>query len=98
MLDKFITYFVKRHLLTNLIFLTGFLLEVFFLGNILKKKKCLMLRLTASVSLLITQARTAEEVEHFVTRPLEEEVSGLDGVYQVTSTASQGSTTVFCRN
>ncbi len=37
---------------------------------------------------------TAEEVEHFVTKELEDAVGGIDGVYRITSTASQGSTSV----
>jgi multidrug efflux pump subunit AcrB len=38
---------------------------------------------------------TAEEVEHFVTRPIEDEVRGIDGVYRIFSTSSQGSTVVI---
>ncbi|MGB5396205.1 MAG: efflux RND transporter permease subunit, partial [Gammaproteobacteria bacterium] len=37
---------------------------------------------------------TAEEVEHFVTRELEEELKGVDGVYRLTSSVSRGSTTI----
>lgn len=37
---------------------------------------------------------TAEEVEHFVTRELEQELKSVDGVYRISSSVNRGSTTV----
>ena len=37
---------------------------------------------------------TAEEVEHFLTKPLEDQIKGLDGVYRVSSTSSDGGTSI----
>lgn len=35
-----------------------------------------------------------EEVEHFVTRPIEDELRGVDGIYQITSNSSVGASTI----
>ncbi len=93
MLEKFISYFVKRHLLTNLVFFTVFISGIFVWQNIKKEEMPDVTFDRVRISVNYPGA-TAEEVEHFVTRPLEEEVVGLDGVYRVISSASQGSTTV----
>jgi len=94
MLRKFIEYFVDRHLLINLIFI------MVLVGGLISWQKIKKeelpdvtfdrVRISASYP-----GATAEEVEHFVTKELEEAVRGIDGVYRVTSTASQGSTSLM---
>ncbi|MCF7888363.1 MAG: efflux RND transporter permease subunit [Candidatus Omnitrophica bacterium] len=93
MLKKIISYFVDRHLLTNLIFI------IVIAGGIIgwqqiKKEEMPdvtfdFVRISANYP-----GATAEEVEHFVTKEIEEAVEGLDGVYRVTSSAAQGRTSV----
>ena len=92
-LKKTISYFINRHLLTNII------VASVFIGGILSwtliKKEEMPdvtfdhVRISASYP-----GATASEVEHFITKPIEEQVSGLDGVYRVTSTSGDGSSSV----
>ncbi|MBN2407617.1 MAG: efflux RND transporter permease subunit [Elusimicrobia bacterium] len=88
-LSRFISYFVNRHLLTNLIFAVVFIGGFFAWNNTSKEEMPDIefdhARITASYP-----GATAEEVEHFVTRPLEDQIKGIDGVYRVTSTSSDG--------
>lgn len=93
MLRALIAYFVDRHLLTNLIFL-AVLIGGFVSWQNIKKEELPdvtfdRIRISANYP-----GATAQEVEHFVTKEIEEAVKGLDGVYRVTSTASQGSTSI----
>lgn len=89
MLEKIIAFFAKRHILTNfivlLVFLAGFVawqkigkeeLPDFTLG---------FLRITT-----VYPGAAPEDVERLVTRPLEEEIKGYDGIYSVNSTSSVG--------
>ncbi|MCD6311367.1 MAG: efflux RND transporter permease subunit, partial [Elusimicrobia bacterium] len=93
LLEKIIAYFVKRHLLTNLIFGVVFIGGIFAWNNTSKEEMP-----NVTFDFVRIRARypgaTAEEVEHFVTKPIEEQVRGLDGVYRVTSTSSDGSSNV----
>ncbi len=93
MLKALITYFVDRHLLTNMIFLAIFIGGIVSWQNIKKEELPDVTFDRIRISAAYPGA-TAEEVEHFVTKEIEEAVEGLDGVYRVTSTASQGSTSV----
>jgi multidrug efflux pump subunit AcrB len=92
-LEKIIAYFVNRHLLTNLMFLFVFLAGIFAYQNIKKEEMPDVafdfLRISAAYP-----GASAEQVEHFVTKPLEEQVRGLDGVHRVTATSSEGSARV----
>lgn len=89
MLEKIISYFIKRHLLTNLVFVVIFIGGIFAWNNTSKEElpdiEFDHVHITASYP-----GATAEEVEHFVTKPLEDQVKGIDGVYRVTSTSSDG--------
>lgn len=93
MLKKFITYFVDRHLLTNLIFCAVLIGGMISWQKIKKEEMPDVafdrVRISASYP-----GATASEVEHFVTKEIEDAVKGLDGVYRVTSTASQGATSI----
>ncbi len=93
MLEKFIDYFVKRHLLTNLVFITVLGGGVLSWQHIKKEEMPDITFDRVHISASYPGA-TAEEVEHFVTNPIEDEIQGLDGIYRITSTASQGSTSV----
>ena len=92
-LEKFIAYFVNRHLLTNLVFVIVFIGGIFAWHNTSKEEMPDIEFDHAHVTASYPGA-TAEEVEHFVTRPLEDQVKGLDGVYRVTSTSSDGGTNI----
>ncbi|MFH1957233.1 MAG: efflux RND transporter permease subunit [bacterium] len=93
LLEKIIDYFVKRHLLTNLLFGIVFIGGMFAWKNTSKEEMPDVtfdfVRIGASY-----HGATAEEVEHFVTKPIEEQVRGIDGVYRVTSDSSDGSSSV----
>ncbi len=93
MLENFVKYFVKRHLLTNLIFISVIVGGIFSWHQIKKEEMPDVTFDRVMISASYPGA-TAEEVEHFVTRPIEEDVQGLDGVYRVTSTSSQGTSSV----
>ncbi|MFH1621966.1 MAG: efflux RND transporter permease subunit [Candidatus Omnitrophota bacterium] len=93
MLEKIIAYFAKRHLLTNLIFITILIGGIFAWNNTSKEEMPDIEFDNAHVTARYPGA-TAEEVEHFVTKPLEDQIKGIDGVYRITSTTSDGSTNV----
>ena len=93
MLESFVKFFVKRHLLTNLIFVTVLVGGIFSWGQIKKEEMPDVTFDHVHISASYPGA-TAEEVEHFVTKPLEDEIQGIDGVYRITSSAGQGSTSI----
>lgn len=93
MISGLIGYFVNRHLLTNMIFITVIIGGLFAWQEIKKEERpditYDIVRVTA-----IYPGATAEEVEHFVTRELEKELKAVDGVYRLYSSVSRGMTTV----
>ena len=93
MIEKFVGFFVNRHLLTNMIFI--FVIVGGLLGwqEIKKEERPDITFDTVRVTANYPGA-TAEEVEHFVTRELEEELKGVDGVYRIYSSVGRGTTTV----
>ncbi len=93
MLEKLIAYFAKRHLLTNLIFVSIFICGIFSWNNTSKEElpDITFDRVRVSVNY---QGAPAEDVEYFVSKPIEEAVRGLDGVHKVTSTSSVGTSSV----
>ncbi|MCB9757979.1 MAG: efflux RND transporter permease subunit [Candidatus Omnitrophica bacterium] len=93
MLRALIAYFVDRHLLTNLIFVTVILGGIVSWQNIKKEELPDVTFDRVRISATYPGA-TAQEVEHFVTKEIEDAVKGLDGVYRVTSTANQGNTSI----
>lgn len=92
-LQKLIAYFADRHLLTNLMFLVIFLAGAVAWKSLKKEEmpdvSFDFIRISASYP-----GASAEEVEHFVTKPIEEQVRGQDGVYRVTSNSSEGRSSV----
>jgi len=93
MKEKIIQFFLKRHLLTNIIFVT------IFIGGIIAWVKIPKEELP---DITFDQVRiqttypgaSAEEVEYYVTRPIEEAVRGLDGIYSISSSTGTGSSSV----
>jgi len=93
MIARFIEFFVNRHLLTNILFISVIMGGLFAWQEIKKEERPDVtydrIRVTASYP-----GATAAEVEHFVTRELEDELKAVDGVYRIYSSVSRGSTTV----
>lgn len=93
MIARFIEFFVNRHLLTNMIFISVILGGLFSWQEIKKEERPDVTYDKIRISATYPGA-TAEEVEHFVTRELEEELKTVDGVYRMYSSVSRGTTSV----
>jgi len=93
MITPFIEFFVNRHLLTNMIFISVIFGGLFAWQEIKKEERPDVTYDRVRINAIYPGA-TAEEVEHFVTRELEEELKAVDGVYRLYSSVSRGSTTV----
>ena len=93
MIARFIEFFVNRHLLTNMLFVSVILGGLFSWQEIKKEERPDVTYDMVRISAFYPGA-TAEEVEHFVTRELEEELKAVDGVYRMYSSVSRGSTNV----
>lgn len=93
MIEKFIAFFVQRELLTNMVFIAILLGGLLAWQEIKKEEQPDVtfdfVRITANYP-----GATAEEVEHFVTRELEEELSAVDGIYRMYSSVARGTTTI----
>ncbi|NQT90145.1 MAG: efflux RND transporter permease subunit [Candidatus Omnitrophica bacterium] len=89
MKEKFIKFFLKRHLLTNLLFIAVFVGGIVAWNQIPKEElpDVTFDRVRIAVNY---PGASAEDVEYYVTRPLEEEVRGLDGIYRITSSTGIG--------
>jgi len=94
MIARFVEFFVDRHLLTNMVFFAVLVGGVFAWQEIKKEERPDVTYDRVRVSAVYPGA-TAEEVEHFVTRELEAELAGVDGVYRTTSSVGRGSTSVI---
>ncbi|MCW8900092.1 MAG: efflux RND transporter permease subunit [Gammaproteobacteria bacterium] len=93
MIARFIEYFVSRHLLTNMLFVSVILGGLFSWQEIKKEERPDVTYDVVQISAFYPGA-TAEEVEHFVTRELEEELKAVDGVYRMSSSVTRGTTVV----
>ncbi|MDH5436169.1 MAG: efflux RND transporter permease subunit [Gammaproteobacteria bacterium] len=93
MLERFIAYFVEKHLLTNMIFVAVIIGGLLSWQGIKKEEMPDVTSDVVRVSAVYPGA-SAEEVEHFVTRELEELLRGIDGVYRLTSSVNRGSTRI----
>ncbi|MFK5913818.1 MAG: efflux RND transporter permease subunit [Woeseiaceae bacterium] len=93
MIARFIEFFVNRHLLTNMIFVSVIVGGLFAWQDIKKEERPDVtydfVRVTASYP-----GATAEEVEHFVTREIEEELKAVEGIHRIYSSVSRGLTSV----
>ena len=93
MIASFIEFFVNRHLLTNMLFASVIIGGLFSWQEIKKEERPDITYDFVRVSASYPGA-TAAEVEHFVTRELEEELKSVDGIHRIFSSVSRGSTTV----
>jgi multidrug efflux pump subunit AcrB len=84
-----ITFFATRHLLTNVIFFGMIMLGVFSWMNIGKEEmpefESNWIRVTT-----VYPGAPAEDVELFVTKPLEDELKGVTGIDELVTTSSVG--------
>ncbi len=93
MTEKIVHFFLKRHLLTNLIFVGVILGGVLAWINIPKEELPDITFDTVRIRVNYPGA-SAEDVEYYVTEPIEEAVRSLDGVYRVTSSTGVGNSSV----
>lgn len=93
MIERFIDFFVNRHLLTNMLFVSVIMGGLFAWQEIKKEERPDVTYDRVRIAATYPGA-TAEEVEHFVTRELEDELKAVDGVYRIYSSVSRGLTTV----
>ncbi len=89
MFDQLIAYFAKRHLLANLLFVGVLIGGAFSWQTTNKEEMPSIVFDTVRISARYPGA-PASDVEYFVTRPIEEEIRSLDGVFRVTSSSSVG--------
>ena len=93
MKDRVINFFLERHLLANLIFILVFVGGIFAWIQIPKEELPDItfdrVRITVNYP-----GASAEEVEYYVTRRIEEELRGLDGIYRITSSTGVGTSRV----
>ena len=93
MKDRIISFFLKRHLLTNLFFILVFVAGIFSWIQIPKEELPDITFDHVHITVNYPGA-SAEEVEYYVTRPIEEELRGIDGIYRVTSSTGIGTSRV----
>ena len=93
MREKLIQFFLKRHLLANLIFV-GILVGGIFAWMGLPKEE--LPDITFDTVRITTNypGASTEDVEYYVTEPIEEAIRDVDGVYRVRSATSIGNCTV----
>jgi multidrug efflux pump subunit AcrB len=93
MLEKIVEFFVKRHLLANFIVITVMMSGIFFWFRTNKEElpdfEMDFVRISASYP-----GATPDEVEYFVTKPLEDAIKGLDGILEITSTSGIGNSSI----
>ena len=93
MLQKLVHYLLNKHILTNFFVLIIFVGAIFFWNRTNKEAMPNITVPFVRVSANYPGA-TAEEVEYFVTKEIEEALEGIDGIKQVSSTSGQGSSSV----
>ena len=93
MLQKFVRYLLNKHILTNFFVLIVFVGAVFFWNRTNKEA---FPNITAPFVRVSTNypGATAEEVEYFVTKEIEEALEGIDGIKEISSSSSQGSSSI----
>ncbi len=93
MWDKFIAFFAKRHMLANMLFIGIMAAGVYFWFATNKEELPNVTRDMVRVSTSYPGA-SAEQVEYFITKEIEDKLKGLDGIYQVTSNSGAGSSSI----
>lgn len=92
-MEKLIAFFARRHLLTNFITL-GVLLGAVLAWNITPKEELPNFELNIVVVSTVYPGAAPEDVELLVTKRLEEKLKGIDGVYEIRSTSTVGSSSI----
>jgi multidrug efflux pump subunit AcrB/outer membrane protein TolC len=92
-MNTLIQFFIKRHVLVNLLTLIV-LLGGCFAWNTIKKEELPditfnIIRISTSYS-----GASATDVEFYITKPIEESLQSIDNVYRITSTSSLGQSSV----
>lgn len=90
MWERLIAYFAERHLVTNFIMAGVLVGGVFAWQNTNKEELPDVTFDFVRISVSYPGA-PAEDVEYFVTEPIEREIRGLDGVHRITSSSGDGS-------
>ncbi len=93
MLERIISYFTKRHLLTNFIAVGVFIAGIYF-WTITPKEELPEMQFNFVRITTVYPGASPEDVEHFITRPIEDELQGIDGIYRVVSTSSVSSSLI----
>lgn len=93
MLERMIQYFSRRHLLMNFFFAAVVVGGVFAWQNTNKEEMPDVTFDRIIISVRYPGA-PAEDVEFYVTKPVEEQILGLDGVYRLRSSSSVGQASV----
>lgn len=93
MLERLIRYFSHKHLLMNFVFL-GVFIGGFFAWHHTSKEELPDITFDRMNISVAYPGASAEDVEYFVTKPIEDAVSGVDGVYSLYSTSSAGFSSV----
>lgn len=92
-MKKLIHYFTENHLISNVLFFGVLILSIFVSQKIGKEE---MPEFTSNWLSINTSypGASAEDVELFVTKILEDEIKGVSGIEQITSTSSTGTSSI----
>ncbi|MDP8212138.1 MAG: efflux RND transporter permease subunit [Candidatus Zapsychrus exili] len=93
MKDKLIQFFLKRHLLANMIFIAIFIGGILSWTQIPKEELPDVTFDNVRISVNYPGA-SSEEVEYYVTQPIEEALRDLDGIYSITSSTGIGTCSI----
>jgi len=93
MLEKMVKYFANRHLLTNFIYIGVIIAGLFYWGEMKKEEMPNITFDWVNVSASYSGA-SPEQVEYFITKELEDKLSGIDGIDTITSVSSFGSSSI----
>lgn len=93
MIEKMIEYFSKKHFFTNFFLIVVFIGGIFSWQYMSKEELPDVTFESIRVSVSYPGA-PAEDVEYFVTDPIEEQLQGIDGVYRITSNTGVGSCSI----
>lgn len=88
-MNNLISYFVKNHLLSHVLFVAVILLGVFTWHNIGKEEMPEFASNWVRVTTIYPGA-PSEDVELFVTKPMEDELKGVVGIEELATTSSLG--------
>lgn len=92
-MKNIVSYFVERHILTNVLFFGLILMAVFTWFRIGKEELPEFASNWVRVSTIYPGA-PAEDVELFVTKPMEDELKGVVGIEEIVATSSVGSSSL----